>query len=164
MPQTDSPLPVLDPRKAQFIEQIALYYESYGIPRIAGRMFGLLIVTPEALSAEQMSQQLNASLSSISTNMKALIANGWVEKVSIPGDRTTYYRFSSSAWESVMERRRQSFVPLKAIASNLNAALDKDDPARARLDEMTAWADLLMSHYDALIAAWRDRTTIGSED
>ena len=149
--------PTLTAEMLKFIENIALYYENYGIPRIAGRMFGLLLVTATPMSAEQIAQLLEASLSSISTNVRALIANGWVEKVTFPRDRTTYYRFSPSAWENVMERRKQGIAPLKAMADQMKAALPTDDPARRQLDLMSEWADLLITHYETLIAAWKAR-------
>jgi DNA-binding transcriptional regulator GbsR (MarR family) len=151
-------LSALTSEMSKFVENIALYYENYGIPRIAGRMFGLLLITTAPLSAEQIAQLLDASLSSVSTNVRALIANGWVEKAAFPGDRTTYYRFSPSAWENVMERRRQGIAPLKIMAEQMKTALPIDDPARTQLERMAEWADLLMGHYESLIAAWKRRT------
>ena len=147
----------LTPDMLKFIEDIALYYENFGIPRIAGRMFGLFLVTTEPLSAEQVAEALAASLSSVSTNIRVIMANGWVEKITRPGDRTTYYRFSPTAWASVMERRRQGIAPLKALASRLNATLPTDHPAHAQLEGMVEWTDMLMQHYDTLIAAWKER-------
>lgn len=145
----------LTPETAAFIDKIGLYYENYGIPRIAGRMFGLFIATAEPLSAERIAALLDTSLSSVSTNVRALIANGWVEKTTLKGDRTTYYRFSPNAWESVMTRRKQSFAPLKALADQMAAALPPDSPASGQLQEMSDWAAMLMGHYDNLIESWR---------
>lgn len=152
-------LPELNLELWRFIENIARYYEGYGIPRIGGRMFGLFLVTAVPLSAEQVAEMLKASRSSISTNVRALIANGWVEKVTFPGDRTEYYRFAPSAWARVMDRRRQAFAPLKAIAEQAQAALPSDDPAQAQLQGMADWTTLLMQHYEMLIAEWEKRRT-----
>jgi DNA-binding transcriptional regulator GbsR (MarR family) len=152
---TNLPELSLTPAMQAFIENIALYYETYGIPRIAGRMFGLSLVTTTPLSAEQIARLLDASLSSVSTNVRALIANGWVEKATFPGDRTTYYRFSPSAWENVMERRKQGIAPLKAMAEQMKLNLPAGDPAYQQLNGMSQWADLLMHHYEQLIAAWK---------
>lgn len=145
----------LNPQILQFIENIGMYYEGYGIPRIGGRMFGLFLVTAVPLSAEQIAQALKASRGSISLNVRALLANGWIEKVTFPGDRTEYYRFSPLAWEKVMERRKQSFVPLKKMAEQAKAALPPEHPARAQVEGMAEWADLLNQHYETLIAAWQ---------
>lgn len=151
---SDSVLPAITAEKQVFIERLAQYYESFGIPRIAGRMFGLFLSTSQPLSAEQIADLLDASLSSVSTNIRAVIANGWVEKVTSPGDRTTYYRLSPNAWLQVMERRRQAMQPLKDLASGLLAHLNPSDPAKSQVETMVSWSSTLMTHYDQLIAQW----------
>lgn len=160
MPEvSDNQLPHLSPQINQFVENLGIYYESYGIPRVGGRMFGLFLVTTQPLSAEQIATLLNSSLSSVSTNVRALVANGWVEKVTYPGERTMYFRFAPSAWENVMERRRQGLAPLKAMAEQAQAALPETDPASAQLAGMAEWAGILIAHYEQLIAEWRQRST-----
>lgn len=119
----------LNPDLWQFIENIARYYEGFGIPRIGGRMFALLLVASNPLSAEQIAELLKASRSSISTNVRGLVANGWVEKVTVLGDRTEYYRFSPTAWDRVIERRRQAFAPLIAMVNQAQGVLSDDHPA-----------------------------------
>jgi DNA-binding transcriptional regulator GbsR (MarR family) len=148
----------LKPEALNFIEKIALYYENYGIPRIAGRMFGLFMVSGTPLSAEQIAETLDASLSSISTNVRGLIANGWVEKTSAPGDRTSYYRLSPNAWENVLERRRQSFAPLQRLAEQMRDDLPAEHPARPQLVEMARWTEMLGEHYQEFIQTWRGYT------
>ena len=61
----------------KFIEKLGFYYESYGVPRIGGRMLGLLLVAGEPVSAEQMSATLLVSRSSISTNIRLLMSYAW---------------------------------------------------------------------------------------
>lgn len=78
---------ILKASQQDFIESIAAVYENYGIPRIGGRIFGLSLITGVPLSAEKLSILLQASRSSISTNIRSLIVNGWIEKVTFPGDR-----------------------------------------------------------------------------
>lgn len=155
--------PTTNPDLWEFIENIARYYEGYGIPRIGGRMFALLLVAPAPLSAEQMADLLKASRSSVSTNVRALIANGWVEKVTAPGDRTEYFRFSPTAWDHVIERRRQAFAPLLAMVAKARGTLPTDHPAQDQLATMTEWATLMMHHYEQLIALWQARDSHNEE-
>lgn len=145
----------LNPGLVHFIENIGMYFKNYGIPRIGGRMFGLFLVTTTPLSAGQIAHMLKASRSSVSTNVRALLAVGWVEKVTFPGDRTEYYRFSPTAWERVMVRRKEGLVPLKAMAEQALAALPTGNPASKRLEVMVEWAELLIEHYEDLISAWQ---------
>lgn len=151
----------LNPDLWQFIENIARYYEGYGIPRIGGRMFALLLVALNPLSAEQIAELLKASRSSVSTNVRGLVANGWVEKVTVLGDRTEYYRFSPTAWDRVIERRRQAFAPLIAMVNQAQGVLSDDHPAQAQLATMNDWATLMMHHYESLIALWQARKSEG---
>ena len=72
----------LKPELQKFIENIAAIYEGYGIPRIGGRIFGLSLVFGEPLLAEDMSGLLQASRSSISTNIRAFVSNDFNEALS----------------------------------------------------------------------------------
>jgi DNA-binding transcriptional regulator GbsR (MarR family) len=155
--------PATNPDLWQFIENIARYYEGYGIPRIGGRMFALLLVAPHPLSAEQIAELLKASRSSVSTNVRALMANGWVERVTVLGERTEYFRFSPTAWDHVIERRRQAFAPLIAMVSKAQGTLPSGHPAQEQLATMTDWATLMMHHYEQLSALWLARDSGNDE-
>ncbi|MEG0773742.1 hypothetical protein [Clostridium sp.] len=140
----------------KFIENIAGVYEGYGIPRIGGRIFGLCLSVATPLSAEEMAELLQASRSSISTNIRGLIANGWVDKVTFSGDRTDYYQFCPMAWERVLEHRKKGLIPLWKIAQQGQDALDPEEPAREQLKEMSEWINLQIQCHDEMIAAWKE--------
>lgn len=59
----------------RFIGNFADVYEAYGMPRIGGR-FGLYLAKAIPLSVGKIAELLHASPSSISTNVRGLIANG----------------------------------------------------------------------------------------
>lgn len=140
----------------KFIEDIARFYEVYGIPRIGGRMFGLFLVTTDPLSAEKITELLNASRSSISTNVRGLISNGWVDKVTFPGDRTEYFQFCPNAWENVLENRKKGLAPLQRLAEQAHSNLAQDNPARDQLMGMSEWVKLQIQSHETMIATWRE--------
>jgi hypothetical protein len=73
MKKTSSPsdrLKKLNPELTRFIENMGMYFESYGIPRIGGRILGLLIA-PELL-AQNASRPRSKRCASISTNIRVL--------------------------------------------------------------------------------------------
>lgn len=139
----------------RFIENIAGIYEGYGIPRIGGRIFGLCLVTVNPLSSEKISELLQASRSSISTNIRRLVANGWVKKVTFTGDRTEYYRFCPDAWEHVLEHRKKGLVPLKTMVDEAENVLFSDNPAREQLSQMGEWVNLQIDAHEAMINKWK---------
>src|SRR4030095_3307174 len=89
----------------QFIENIGLHFEEYGVPRIGGRILGLLLASSRPVSPEEMSDLLQVSRSGVSTNLRTLLMTGLADRVSLPGERSDFYVFSKEAWEKSLEMR-----------------------------------------------------------
>ena len=62
-----------------------------GLPRSIGQIFGLLYLSAEPLSLNQMSSMLGISKGSASVGTRQLASWGAIRKVWIPGDRRDYY-------------------------------------------------------------------------
>jgi DNA-binding transcriptional regulator GbsR (MarR family) len=147
----------LPPALLRAIEDIAAFFETYGLSRIGGRIFGVFLVSSRPLTAQQVADIIGASRGSISTNMRLLLAGGWVERITYPGERAEFFFFSPNAWERAMERRAQGIAPLKALAVQAQKALPKGDPAHSQLEQMVSWTDVQVEHYERLLTAWRAR-------
>ena len=96
----------------QFIERGGLLWEAEGLPRIAGRIFALVLVSENALSLDEIAETLGVSKASASTDTRLLERIGYVERVSKPGDRKDYYQSSERSFERAMAeriRRMQEF-------------------------------------------------------
>jgi DNA-binding transcriptional regulator GbsR (MarR family) len=137
----------LSPELARFIESMGMYFESYGIPRIGGRILGLLLVAHEPLSAEQIASILRVSRASISTNFRILLTSGLAEKVTFPGDHTTYFVFPESGLEKTLLVEIQGIDVMKRLVQQGLATLPDNDSARSRMQEMVNWADFLAVLY-----------------
>ena len=84
--------PVHDLTEGQrFIERMGLVWEHEGVPRIAGRIFGFLLLQEDACSLDDMAAALGVSKASISTDARRLEQLQLIERVSRPGDRRDYY-------------------------------------------------------------------------
>jgi hypothetical protein len=147
----------LSPELTRFVENMGRFFESYGIPRIGGRILGLLLVVHEPLSAERIAAVLKVSRASVSTNFRLLLASSLAEKVYLPGDRTTYYSFPETAWEKVLNVEIESISAMKRLAEQGRDALPSGDPAQHRLGDMINWADRLMQLFQHALTEWRAR-------
>ena len=145
----------LSPELTRFIESMGMYFESQGVPRIGGRILGLLLLAHEPLSAEGIGTILKVSRASISTNIRLLTSSGLVEKTSILHDRTTYFVFSDTAWEKAMQVGLQKTNALKGLVEQGIAALPEGDLAKDRLHRTIQWADLFVEFYQELHNEWR---------
>src|SRR5437660_10909350 len=89
---------VLSPEVQRFIEAIGGYFTQYGLPRVAGRLLGLVMVVDRPLTLDDMAAALGVSRASISTNIRLIESVGFVERVTVPKDRRDYYRCSDDPW------------------------------------------------------------------
>jgi DNA-binding Lrp family transcriptional regulator len=93
----------LSAEEERFIESMGLFYERQGVPRIGGRILGLLLLAEKPLALGEIAGLLRVSPASVSTNVRQLQASGIVDPASIPGDRRHYYVFNSAGWDHRLE-------------------------------------------------------------
>ena len=148
----------LTPELNKFIESLGRYFESYGIPRIGGRILGLLLIAHEPLSAEAISAILKVSRASVSTNFRLLSLVGLAEKVSFPADRTTYYIFPEAGFEKTVTVEIQSLADIKRLAEQGLNALPSGDSARGRMEMLIQWSDFLSQVWQNALIEWRQRS------
>ena len=157
LPDTNHGSVTLDPALSSFIENISRYFESYGIPRIGGRIMGLLMITQEPLSAEEIAATLKVSRASISINLRFAQQIGLAQKVSFPGDRITYYIFPETGLEGTLAIEIQGLGVMKRLIGQGLAALPSEDPASDRMKGLADWADFLIKVWENALAEWHAR-------
>lgn len=95
----------------RFIEQLGTLAEGEGLPRTAGRMMGLLIMSGAPLGIDQLALSLKVSRASVSTNSRLLQSLGIAQLVREPGNRRDYLQISgcpSSSLLTIGLRRMES--------------------------------------------------------
>ncbi|HEY0372195.1 MAG TPA: MarR family transcriptional regulator [Thermoanaerobaculia bacterium] len=127
----------LHPAVVAFIEQFALLVEEDGLPRIAGRITGLLIVKGEPLSFDEIAATLHVSRGSVSTNTRLLEQRGVIRRVSRLGERKDLFELGQDAHVRMLEvalRRQQRLRDLAAASRRAIPA--SETAARASLKQM----------------------------
>ena len=146
----------LAPGVVRFIERMGLYYEHLGVPRIGGRILGLLMMARRPLTLDDMAHLLRVSRASISTNARMNVAVGMVRHVSLPGDRRDYYEFRPDAWEGRLAVGKPSTIELRDIVTEgLSALSPANSEGSARLAEALEFCDFLLEEIDGTVDRWR---------
>jgi DNA-binding transcriptional regulator GbsR (MarR family) len=94
----------MDQATRDFIESMGRQFEEDGAPRIAGRLFGFLMLHEEPCSLDDVAEQLQVSKGSASSNARLLEQLGIAERVTRAGDRRDYYQISPDIGERTLER------------------------------------------------------------
>lgn len=143
--------------RQRFIEKLGLYYENYGIPRIGGKIVGLLLTAKEPVSAEEIADTLSVSRSSVSTNIRLLLMAGFVEVAPEQAGRIDRFALSGDAWLNAIRARIEGFMNLKAIAGLGISAVGEDAGACERMREMADWVDLMIEEHKHIQREWMKR-------
>jgi len=140
----------------QFIEEVGILFEEMGLPRMAGRIFGrLLICEPPHQSAEELASVVGASKGSISSMTRLLIQSGVVERMGLPGKRGTYYRIKPGSWSELMRVRMTHLTAFRELGERgLALMAGKDPKIRQRLQELRDLYAFLEQEIPVLLARY----------
>jgi len=147
----------LQTKDKQFAEEVGIVFEQTGMPRMAGRILGwLLISDPPHQSTEQLTKALLASKGSVSTMTRLLIQLGLIERISLPGVRRDYFRLRSDAWQHMIGRGLTEEIKMvrQLAERGLRLLGDKTPVTRTWLEEMVDVYTFLEKEFPALLVRW----------
>ncbi|MCE9666622.1 transcriptional regulator [Myxococcus stipitatus] len=137
----------------RFIDSMGLYFERQGSTRIGGRIHGLLMLAEEPLSLKAIARLLKVSAASVSTNIRASMAIGLVEPVSMPGDRQHYYVVNTSGWESRLRAAEESVKAFLRLCQEAMATPQLAD--KRHLRDAADFGDFYLAEMAGIAERWR---------
>jgi DNA-binding transcriptional regulator GbsR (MarR family) len=147
-----------DRHTSAFVEKIAILLEADGMPRVAGRLFGLLLVSAEPRSLDELASQLGLSKASISINARLLEEKGVVERTGRQADRRDYYSIAEDILERTLEQRIAKIRRFQqSIAEARKTCTIDDEVVRSRLENMDMAHNHLIDATARALDEWRAR-------
>lgn len=142
----------LDEAKEKFVQEWGTLGSKWGINRTMAQVHALLLASPEALSADEVMEQLNISRGNANMNLRALIDWRLIKKVHKSGERREFFFAEKDIWkvarQVMKERKRRELEPMRAILSEMGQTLEMDSPEAEEfqkiitdLEEFTDLAD-----------------------
>lgn len=114
----------------QFVEDVGLFFERSGLPRMAGRILGwLLVCDPPHQSATDLAEVLEASKGSISSMTRLLIQIGLIQRTSLPGQRRDYFYIQTGAWFALLQHEVKAVAAFRRILEHGVALIADAEPA-----------------------------------
>ncbi|MCK6506231.1 MarR family transcriptional regulator [Myxococcota bacterium] len=93
-----------DQRERLFVEEVGLMLEQVGLPRMAGRILGrLLISQPDHQSSAELAEYLHASKASISTSTRLLQQVGLIQRVPVAGSRESWFAVRPDTYDGLLQ-------------------------------------------------------------
>ena len=141
----------------RFIEAMGLAHEEDRLPRIAGRLVGLLILSPAPLRFDRLAERLRVSRASISTNTRLLENMGVIQRVTRPGDRRDYFRINEEP--GLLLRIADRYRARQASAEEMKRALPPEDGSEVvaeRLERLVRFYSALAESLQYVLAGVED--------
>lgn len=127
-----------------------MYFQNENMPRIAGRLFGLLLLEGGPFSFAELAERLDVSRASISTNARFLTSQGMIQRVAVPGDRQDHYAIEIKGLLAMqrlhIEQTRKMYLWFEEMVQKLGG---HSEGARERL---TASAILCEASLEGLLS------------
>ena len=150
----------MKPAVRTFVEQLALQFCAEGMPLIAGRVTAYLLVSEGPRSLDEIATALNVSRASVSTDARRLEEKGMLTRLSLPGDRRTYYSFAPDGFRTALDGRIRALTRFKEMledATSLPPAIESAE-VRARIAEWTDFHVAVIDSLEELLEKWKKRT------
>jgi DNA-binding transcriptional regulator GbsR (MarR family) len=122
--------------KNKFIQAWGTLGSEWGINRTMAQIHALLLISPEALSAEDIMEQLSISRGNANMNLRSLMDWGIVYKELVQGERREFFVAEKDilkvARQITKERRKRELEPVLKLFTELN---ELEGGSKTEIDE-----------------------------
>ena len=133
--------------KAQFIQTWGKLGSEWGINRTMAQVHAILLISPKAMSAEEIMNELSISRGNANMNIRDLINWNLVHKELVPGDRKEYFTAEKDIWEVarriIKERKKREMEPVLKVINQLKTI--EGDQQTAEIKEFSSMINQLDS-------------------
>ena len=116
----------------EFVTQWGAIGSAWGINRTMAQIHALLLVTPQAVTTDEVMDDLKISRGNAHTNLKELVGWGLVRSVIRKGERKEYFEAEKDVWKMfciiVRERKRREIRPAINV---LKACVERTDDLKS---------------------------------
>jgi DNA-binding transcriptional regulator GbsR (MarR family) len=143
----------LTPAMKKFILHWGEMGSTWGVNRTAAQIHALLYLSPEPLTAEEISETLALARSTVSTGLRELQVWGIVRVIHVLGDRRDHFETLGDLREMfrvILDRRKSREIDPTLVALRESVAeLDKEDAhVKDRLQEMLEFFEVITTVYN----------------
>jgi DNA-binding transcriptional regulator GbsR (MarR family) len=112
--------------KDKFIQNWGALGTVWGINRTMAQVHALLMISPKALSADEIMEELQISRGNANINIRSLIDWGLVYKELKPGDRKEYFIGEKDMWivvrQIIVHRKKRELDPMLRVLDEISNA------------------------------------------
>lgn len=125
----------IEQARERFVQLWGTLGSNWGINRTMAQVHALLLISPRALSTEEIMEELSISRGNANMNIRELINWNLIYKELKYGERKEYFRAEKDMWEVAIrvaqERRKREITPLRNTLSDMTRLEETTDSPEA---------------------------------
>jgi predicted transcriptional regulator len=139
--------------KWRFVEDVARLLTPWGVPPVASRLYGYLLLCPRPVSLDQITEDLGISKSSASVAARLLESYTLARRHSQPRTKRALYAVADDYEAMIRQQNRL----LDALAGQLNAGTEiaASEAVSARLEEMADFYRVMRGATEDAMSRWK---------
>lgn len=149
----------LQEAKDRFIHTWGTLATQWGINRTMSQIHALLLMSPRALNADEIMEELQISRGNVNMNLRDLMSWSLINKQLIQGERKEYFVAEKDIWKVARniakERRRRELEPILDTLSDIQKGLKPDTDENKEvlkvLEEINSVAQFANSSLDLVV-------------
>lgn len=143
----------------ELINSYAEAYQQFGLNSLMGKIVALLLISPNPLSLDEISNRLEMSKGPVSQIARRLKEHRLIEKVWIPGDRKDYYRATDDIFGQAFRNQSSRIRQNKNLADRFLSLAEKTpgdhhETLKKRMSEMSRFYEMMEAHNRAFLQLW----------
>lgn len=146
----------LNDKKRALIEKIGIAHEEKGFQPVAGRILGLLYVSPRPeLTFDEIRETLNISKSATSTALNLLMHIGHIDYITFSGDRKRYFKLKMSNWRELIQNEIERVIKMSHVLHEVLEERTADTPEfNCSIEEFASFMQFIHKEFPGLLQRW----------
>ncbi len=141
--------------KEKFLQAWGTLGTSWGINRTMAQIHALMMISPRALSADEVMEELQISRGNANMNIRALMDWGLVYKELRAGDRREYFVAEKDMWKVVrqiiLNRKKRELEPILKILDEISGVNENESEEAKALTKAVNDIKLFSSKADVTL-------------
>lgn len=137
-----------------FLDRMGTAAEADGWAPIAGRLFGLLLLSPEPRCLDDIAEELGVSKASVSIDARNLLERGILERVCRAGDRRDFYTLADDFCAAIIQHRLRRWRGLQRLASEARQQAPQAPKVKQRVAQLDEFHQFMIERVSMAIADW----------
>ena len=146
-----------------FVARMGESTEQDGFPKIAGLLFGYLLLSEQPCSIQELASALGVSKASVSTDARRWLEHGVLERVPRENDRRDYYQIAPDFFRKLMQYRLERWQNAHGAVTDARARLELSPTVAQRLAYMDAVNHFVLERLGRNLREWDDESNQRAE-